>query len=119
MKIFFPKELDNELRTSIVPSVVQKFISLELEVFIEKGIGKTISLSDDVYLEAGAKIIKNRIILLSYIVSKSPDYDFNDLKRKLDLSQVKLHLICLCPVGAQSKPSKPFFNRVENGRFTV
>ena len=66
MKIFFPKELDNELRTSIVPSVVQKFTTLELEVFVEKGIGETISLSDDVYLEAGAKIIKNRADAFSF-----------------------------------------------------
>ena len=61
MKIFFPKEPDNELRTPIVPLVVQKFRSLEFDVLVEKGIGQTVSLNDDVYLKEGAKIIKNRV----------------------------------------------------------
>jgi len=65
MKIFFPKEQQDELRTSIVPSVVQKLVALKLTVFVEEGVGETVSLNDDVYVEAGAKITKNRIEALS------------------------------------------------------
>ena len=65
MKIFFPKEQQDELRTSIVPLVVQKLVALKLTVFVEEGVGETVSLNDDVYVEAGAKITKNRIEALS------------------------------------------------------
>ena len=81
MKIFFPKEQQDELRTSIVPSVVQKLVALKLTVFVEEGVGETVSLNDDVYVEAGAKITKNRIEALSNadIVCRLNDfYDQNE-----------------------------------------
>ena len=37
MKIFFPKEQDNEIRIAIVPSVVKKYVGLGAEVLIESG----------------------------------------------------------------------------------
>ena len=65
MKIFFPKEPNNEIRTAIVPSVVKKYVGLGAEVLIESGAGKSINVDDKDYAEAGGIITKNRLDTLS------------------------------------------------------
>jgi len=65
MKIFFPKEQDNEIRIAIVPSVVKKYVGLGAEVLIESGAGKPINISDKDYTDAGGIIAKNRLDALS------------------------------------------------------
>ena len=65
MKIFFPKEQNNESRIAIVPSVVKKYVGLGAEVLIESGAGKSINIDDKDYAEAGGIITKNRLDTLS------------------------------------------------------
>ena len=52
MKIFFPKEQNNEIRIAIVPSVVKKYVGLGAEVLIESGAGKSINIDDKDYADA-------------------------------------------------------------------
>ena len=65
MKIFFPKEQNNEIRIAIVPSVVKKYVGLGAEVLIESGAGKSIHIDDKDYADAGGIITKNRLDTLS------------------------------------------------------
>jgi len=65
MKIFFPKEQNNETRIAIVPLVVKKYVGLGAEVVIESGAGKSINIDDKDYAEAGGIITKNRLDTLS------------------------------------------------------
>ena len=65
MKIFFPKEQDNEIRIAIVPSVVKKYVELGAEVLIESGAGKPININDKDYTDVGGIIAKNRLHALS------------------------------------------------------
>ena len=65
MKIFFPKEQNNETRIAIVPLVVKKYVGLGAEVLIESGAGKSINIDDKDYAEAGGIITKNRLDTLS------------------------------------------------------
>ena len=65
MKIFFPKEQNNEIRIAIVPSVVKKYVGLGAEILIESGAGKSININDKDYAEAGGIITKNRLETLS------------------------------------------------------
>ena len=65
MKIFFPKEQNNEIRIAIVPSVVKKYVGLGAEVLIESGAGKSINIDDKDYAGAGGIITKNRLDTLS------------------------------------------------------
>ena len=65
MNIFFPKEQDNEIRTAIVPPVVEKYVQLGTEVLIESGAGQSIQVNDKDYTDAGGVITKNRLEALS------------------------------------------------------
>ncbi len=65
MKIFFPKEQNNETRIAIVPLVVKKYVGLGAEVLIESGAGKSINIDDKDYAGAGGIITKNRLDALS------------------------------------------------------
>ncbi len=65
MNIFFPKEQDNEIRTAIVPPVVEKYLQLGTEVLIESGAGQSIQVNDKDYTDAGGIITKNRLEALS------------------------------------------------------
>ena len=51
MQIFFPKEEDQEIRTTILPEVAKKFVDLGLEVVIEEGLGSSVFIEDDLYSE--------------------------------------------------------------------
>jgi NAD(P) transhydrogenase subunit alpha len=65
MNIFFPKEDNKEIRTSIVPSVVEKFVGLGATISTEEGIGATIGVVDETYTNAGAVVVKDRTTALS------------------------------------------------------
>ena len=65
MKIFFPKEQDNEIRIAIVPSVVKKYVGMGAEVLIESGAGKSIDIDDIDFTNAGGIIVNNRLSALS------------------------------------------------------
>ena len=65
MKIFFPREQNNEMRIAIVPSVVKKYVALGAEVLIESGAGKSIDIDDKEYADAGGVITKDRLDALS------------------------------------------------------
>ena len=56
MKIFVPKEINNEKRVAASPDTVKKFIDLGHSVVIETGAGTSSNFGDNHYLEAGASI---------------------------------------------------------------
>ena len=65
MQIFFPKEEEGEVRATILPETVKKLTELGVEVTVESGLANKIFLSDKFYLEAGARIVKDRKSFLS------------------------------------------------------
>jgi len=65
MNIFFPKEQDDEIRTAIVPTAVEKYVELGAEVLIESGAGKSIGVNDKDYTDAGGIVTKDRFDALS------------------------------------------------------
>ena len=50
MQIFFPKEEDQEIRTTILPEVAKKFVDLGLEDVIEEGLGSSVFIEDELSL---------------------------------------------------------------------
>jgi NAD(P) transhydrogenase subunit alpha len=56
MKIFVPKEINNEKRVAASPDTVKKFIDLGHSVVIETGAGASSNYGDNHYSEAGASI---------------------------------------------------------------
>tara|TARA_B110000014_G_scaffold264439_1_gene266025 strand:- start:6068 stop:7192 length:1125 start_codon:yes stop_codon:yes gene_type:complete len=65
MDIFFPIEPDEELRATILPDTIKKISDSGLNVFVESGLGRNINLSDDLYKEAGANLVKPEKSFLS------------------------------------------------------
>ena len=61
MQIFFPKEEAHETRATILPEVAKKFIDLGIQVSVEKGLGDSVFVSDDLYATAGATICSDKI----------------------------------------------------------
>jgi len=60
MKIGVPKEIKiHEYRVGLVPSGARELTARGHEVFIETGAGNGIGLSDEAYVQAGAKILPN------------------------------------------------------------
>jgi alanine dehydrogenase len=58
MKIAVPKEIkNNENRVGLVPSGVRQLVEDGHELFIQKDAGMGIGISDEEYIEAGAKIV--------------------------------------------------------------
>jgi H+-translocating NAD(P) transhydrogenase subunit alpha len=59
MKIAILKErLDTETRVAITPDIVKKLVSNGVDVHIEQSAGESASISDNEYIEAGAKVSK-------------------------------------------------------------
>ena len=56
MKIFIPKEDDNELRTAISPDTVKKMVSAGHELFIESNSGIGSNFDDEIFINSGADI---------------------------------------------------------------
>ena len=101
MKIFFPKEQNNEIRIAIVPSVVKKYIGLGAEVLIESGAGKSINIDDKNYADAGGIITKNRLDTLSNAdiicrLNAPPVEEIPDLKKDC------IHISFLDPIKEKS-----------------
>ena len=65
MQIFFPKEKESENRVSILPETVKKLVELGISVEVETSLGKTVHVSDDLYVSSGASISKDRNSSLS------------------------------------------------------
>lgn len=57
MRIFVPRERQEEKRVAISPETTQKFKKLGIDVAIESGIGKASFYSDEAYKMAGAEIV--------------------------------------------------------------
>ena len=86
MQIFFPKEEEGEVRATILPETVKKLIELGIEVTVESGLASKIFLSDKFYLEAGAKILKDRKSSLSQAditcrINRPPKEEISLLKK--------------------------------------
>ena len=101
MKIFFPKEQNNELRIAIVPSVAKKYVGLGAEVLIESGAGKSINIDDKDYADAGGIITKNRLDALSNAdiicrLNAPPVKEIPDLKKDC------IHISFLDPIKEKS-----------------
>jgi alanine dehydrogenase len=59
MKIAVPKEIkNNENRAGLVPGGVRQLIQDGNEVFIQKGLGLGIGISDQEYIDVGAKVVE-------------------------------------------------------------
>ena len=60
MNIGVPKEIkDNENRVSVIPAGVRQLVSAGSEVFVEKGAGEGIGITDSDYQNAGARIVSS------------------------------------------------------------
>jgi len=56
MKLFVPKELKSETRVAVSPDMVKRLSGLGFEVTVEKSAGDLSRITDQSYLDAGAKI---------------------------------------------------------------
>ena len=66
MKLAVLKEdIDIEKRVSILPSFVEKYLKLGLEVEIESGLATHLNVSDEDFIKKGAKVSKNRKDILA------------------------------------------------------
>ncbi|NGX63049.1 MAG: NAD(P) transhydrogenase subunit alpha part 1 [Candidatus Anoxychlamydiales bacterium] len=63
MKLVALKEENQEKRAAIVPKFVQKFKELGFDVEVEAGIGENIDISDQMYIDTGAKVQKRKELL--------------------------------------------------------
>ena len=86
MQIFFPKEDDQEIRTTILPEVAKKLVDLGLDVFIEEGFGSSIFIDDKLYSETGAVITSSREKALNSAdidcrINKPPSEELSLLKK--------------------------------------
>ena len=87
MQIFFPKEEDQEIRTTILPEVAKKFVDLGLEVLIEEGLGSSVFIDDSLYSEAGATVVDSRDSALNSAdivcrINKPKEEEITKLKSK-------------------------------------
>ncbi len=88
MLIGFPKESDHsESRIAILPEVVKKYVKLGVRVGIEAGIGKSLYIEDQQFVENGAEIFTNKEELFSLAdiivrVKKSSTTEIALLKQK-------------------------------------
>ena len=61
MRVFVPREIESgESRVALVPEAVQKLAGLGMEMSVEAGLGRAISIPDEVYEKAGAEIRRDR-----------------------------------------------------------
>lgn len=57
MILGIPKEPQYDNRVSILPELIEQIIKLNLQVLVEKGAGETAFASDEMYTQAGAKVV--------------------------------------------------------------
>ncbi len=86
MKIVCVKEQLNEHRVALVPKIAKKFKDLGFEVEVESNIAEFINISDEEYINVGAKVkIKKDLISSADIilkVNKPSDDEINQAKEK-------------------------------------
>ena len=87
MQIFFPTEEEAETRVSVLPETVKKFTEIGIDIKVEAGIGKKLHLSDLLYRETGAEIVKDRKNFLSSSdiicrINKPPKEEIAFLKKE-------------------------------------
>ena len=92
MRIFFPKEKDQEIRATILPEVAKKFVDLGIEVLIEEGLGSSVFVDDVLYSEVGATIVNSRDSALNSAdvvcrINKPDGEEITKLKKKGSSSQ--------------------------------
>ncbi len=90
MKIGIPKEiLAEEKRVAALPETVKKYIDMGFEVAVESSAGDGVSVSDDDYGKAGAKIVSSPEMVFSEsdIVLKVKQPVFNE---KRDVHEVNM-----------------------------
>ncbi|MBA2434541.1 MAG: Re/Si-specific NAD(P)(+) transhydrogenase subunit alpha [Verrucomicrobiota bacterium] len=86
MPVFVPKEIESgETRVALVPEAVKRLVGLGAEVWIEAGLGASISISDRAYQEAGGQIAPDRQSALGSSdvilrVRKPPENEVSTLK---------------------------------------
>lgn len=86
MKLFIPKEPENETRAAADPQAVAKLINLGLSVEIEQSAGELASIADTSYTEVGASITTDRNVSLSAAdiilsVNRLSDADLTQLSK--------------------------------------
>ena len=65
MQIFFTKEQEPEKRICVLPETVKRFIDLGIDVAVEKDIGLSLFITNDLYSEIGAEIVTDKDSCLS------------------------------------------------------
>ena len=75
MQIFFTKEQEPEKRICVLPETVKRFIDLGIDVAVEKDIGLSLFITNDLYSEIGAEIVTDKDSYLS-----SSDFSVNKSK---------------------------------------
>lgn len=80
-----------ERRCALLPSNVKAYKMLGAEVVVESGLGDSVFISDDAYLEAGATVLNDRSEILKIVdlvlsVDKLPEQDIALLKNKTVIS---------------------------------
>ena len=65
MQIFFTKEQEPEKRICVLPETVKRFIDLGIDVAVEKDIGLSLFITNDLYSEIGAEIVTDKDSYLS------------------------------------------------------
>ena len=123
MDIGLPKENGTknfERRAVLLPREVNKLVTAGHKVFVEKGLGNDIYVSDDKYIEAGAKVVRNRkaIFTKSIVVKIKPPLpqefkllDNNILLSMLHAEQNPLYLRALRKKGATAIAMELIRNR--------
>ena len=77
MKLGIPKEiLTNETRVAAIPLTIKQYINAGFEVLIETGAGTKSLISDNDYINAGAKIVDSStdLFLNSDMILKVKNY---------------------------------------------
>jgi NAD(P) transhydrogenase subunit alpha len=83
MKLFVAREIDSaETRIAILPTDIDKFIKLGIDIEVEEDLGKSINFLDNDFKEAGAQISTNRNQSLSQadIVIRINPPSFEDIQ---------------------------------------
>tara|TARA_Y100001970_G_C14214695_1_gene848955 strand:- start:640 stop:1767 length:1128 start_codon:yes stop_codon:yes gene_type:complete len=65
VQIFFTKEQEPEKRICVLPETVKRFIDLGIDVAVEKDIGLSLFITNDLYSEIGAEIVTDKDSYLS------------------------------------------------------
>jgi len=65
VQIFFTKEQEPEKRICVLPETAKRFIDLGIDVAVEKDIGLSLFLANDLYSEIGAEIVADKDSFLS------------------------------------------------------